>query len=380
MKGVAAGARAGSGTWLASQGISMRFVPLCALLVIAGGAPAAMAQRAPLELLGATVAAGTSARVPLTAGRSYAGATVRTPVLVHHGATDGPTLCLIAGIHGDELNGIEIVRRVAADLDAAPLRGTVIAVPVVNLAGFRGSSRYLPDRRDLNRHFPGDPSGSAAARIADALFRGVIRRCDVLVDLHTGSHHRGNLPQIRADLTDAETRALARAFGAPVTLHKPAADGTLRAAASAAGVATLAYEAGEPMRLQTEAIDAGLHGIRRLMAHLGIAGPATAASAENDVYGDSHWVRANSGGLLVSTLRLGDEVHRGQELGVILSPLSETRVPLHSPFDGRVIGRALAPVMLPGYAAFHIAVEPIDDATAPPPGTAGDLSGDDHAE
>ena len=181
----------------------------------------------PLLLLGSEVAPGSSQRLAWSATELFEGVPVSTPVLAVNGALPGPTLCLTAAVHGDELNGIEMVRRVMHDLDPGKVSGAVIGVPIVNVQGFRRGSRYLPDRRDLNRYFPGNPNGSAAARIAHSFFANVVTHCDALVDLHTGSFERANLPQIRADLRNPDVVTLTQGFGSMVILHSTPAVGTL---------------------------------------------------------------------------------------------------------------------------------------------------------
>src|SRR5690606_8363952 len=216
-------------------------------------APAPASDGQPLVLLGSEVAPGTATRLAWSPRESFAGIAAPTPVLVVNGARQGPVLCLTAAIHGDELVGIEVVRRILYDVDAQQLNGALIGVPIVNLQGFRRSSRYLPDRRDLNRFFPGNPAASSAARIAHSFFHEVVLKCDALVDIHTGSFHRTNLPQVRGDLNNPEVAALTRGFGATVVLQSKGARGTLRRAAVEAGIPAVTLEAGEPLRLDEEA-------------------------------------------------------------------------------------------------------------------------------
>jgi len=222
------------------------------------------------ELLGATVPPGTSQRLMWSASQIFEGVSSETPVLIVNGRGEGPVLCLTAAIHGDELNGIEMVRRVLHDLDPEEVNGTVIGIPIVNLQGFRRGSRYLPDRRDLNRYFPGNPEGSSASRIAHSLFDSIIRHCDALVDLHTGSFYRTNMPQLRADLRYEEIKDLTQGFGGIAVLHSEAAVGTLRRAATDAGIPTITLEAGEPLRLQSAKVSQGVTGIFTLLDTLDI--------------------------------------------------------------------------------------------------------------
>ncbi len=321
-------------------------------LLLGLGAPAAG-----LELLGQTIPFGETRRLELRLGESFAGVTVSTPVFVVRGAVEGGTLCLTAGIHGDELNGVEIVRRVVDGLDPALLRGSVVGVPIANPYGFRRSSRYLPDRRDLNRYFPGQARGSSASRMAWALFDGVIRRCAYLVDFHTGSFHRTNLPQIRADLETPAVERLALDFGATILVHNPGRSGTLRRAASDAGVPSITYEVGEPMRLREEEIATGTRGTRQLMENLGMLAGPPGIQAPREIYVSSRWVRVDDGGLLLSRVALGDRVERGQLLGTVTDPIANDVTRIASPFRGRIIGMALDQVVIPGYAAYHVGLD-----------------------
>ena len=310
-----------------------------------------------IEVLGAEIAPGETRELVLDATQSYAGAAIPTSVVVIRGTSRGSTLCLTGGIHGDELNGIEVVRQVVGALDAARLAGMVIAVPIVNVHGFQSSSRYLPDRRDLNRYFPGHDQGSSASRIAHALFASVIRHCSALVDLHSGSFHRTNLPQIRGDLLNRRVEWLARGFGAEVLVHNVGREGTLRRAATDAAVPAITYEAGEPMRLQRHEIRRGVRGIQNLMAWLRMYAYDRSGAEEPSIYYRSHWLRANDGGILVSDVEPGDRVESGQQLGIISDPVRKVRSVIVAPFRGRVIGMTLAPMMIPGYAAYYLGVE-----------------------
>ncbi|WP_420427929.1 succinylglutamate desuccinylase/aspartoacylase family protein [Algiphilus sp.] len=318
------------------------------------------------RILDGSIPPGETLQVPWYASDSFTGLAEPTPVLVAHGTQPGPVLCVTAAVHGDELNGIEMVRRLLYEVDASELRGTLIGVPIVNLFGFRQGSRYLPDRRDLNRHFPGHPQGSAASRIAYSLFNNVIRRCSALVDLHTGSFHRTNLPQLRADLNNPQIADLTRGFGATVVLNSEPPEGTLRQAATVAGVPTITVEAGEPMRFQPEEVRHGVRALRSLMSHMGMLDTNRLWSAPQPVYYESHWVRADDGGILTSEVALGDMVGEGDILGSITDPITNRRVHLTSPYHGRVIGMALNQAVIPGFAAYHIGVQREERAARDP--------------
>src|SRR5262245_28254418 len=329
------------------------------LLVGLFAATAAAAPRAePLEILGQAIAPGQEYRLELPVGESVGGET-STPVLIVAGAEGGPVVCLTGGVHGDELNGVEVVRRSLARAKPAELHGTLVGVPIVNLAAFRRGSRYLPDRRDLNRFFPGNARGSSAARLARALF-DVLRPCDALVDVHSGSFHRTNLPQVRGDLHRPEVLRLAKAFGAELAVHNEGRPGTLRRAATEAGIPAIAYEAGEPMRFQEDAIDLGVLGVELLLANLEVRPrPASdgAAGEAPAIYFRSRWVRADDGGILSARVKLGEVVQPNQVLGTVFDPISNQRSKIRSPEKGRVIGVAIDQLVMPGYAAFHLATQ-----------------------
>jgi hypothetical protein len=327
-----------------------------------GGTPDAEGM---LELLGERLPPGTSKRLLWTSAPSFDADAGAVPVLVVNGVRRGPTLCLTGAIHGDELNGIEMIRRVMQDLDPARVRGAVIGVPIVNLQGFRRGSRYLPDRRDLNRFFPGNASGSSASRIAWSLFDSIIRHCDGLVDIHTGSLNRTNLPQLRADLRNDKVREFANRFGAFLVLHSPGAAGTLRRAATDAGIPTVTLEAGEPGRLQSAQVREGTSGIVRLLDAMQIVNRMNLLTEPRPVYYRSTWVRSDHGGILFSLVRLGQIVSPGDILGTVTDPISSEQNLIYAPLRGRVVGMALNQVVMPGFATFHLGIE----ATTSPNGS-----------
>jgi predicted deacylase len=345
----------------------MRFGGALAGLFIA---LATAARAEPLEVLGERIAPGETRRLALPVGESVGGE-VSTPVIVVAGAHPGPVVCLTGGIHGDELNGVEVVRRSVERAKPAELRGTLIGVPIVNLAAFRRGSRYLPDRRDLNRFFPGNARGSSASRLARRLFDEVVRRCNALVDVHSGSFHRTNLPQVRGDLRKPEVLRLAKAFGSQLAIHNEGRAGTLRRAATDAGIPTITYEAGEPMRFQADAVDRGVLGVRQLLASLEMLQPDGAPAPAPAIYFRSRWIRSDEGGILAARAHLGDVVQRNQVLGTVFDPISNQRSKIRAPVNGRVIGVALDQLVMPGYAAFHIATEgAVESAPVAPPAAA----------
>ena len=344
----------GSGDFVETGPLHDNPVPLAEAVVEAEG------KAEPLHMLGESVAPGTSARLSWAATELFEGVSVSTPVLVMNGTTPGPTLCLTAAVHGDELNGIEMVRRVMHDIDPADLSGALSGVPIVNVQGFRRGSRYLPDRRDLNRYFPGNPNGSAAARIAHSFFENVVSHCDALVDLHTGSFERTNLPQIRADLRDPDVVTLTQGFGSTVILHSTPGAGTLRYAATQAGIPTVTLEAGGPLELELNEVIHGVRGIETLISSLGMVKRLRLWGSPEPVYYRSSWVRAGSGGILLANVSLGSTVRKGDLLGTITDPMSNARTELRSPYAGRIIGMARNQVVMPGFAAFHVGIQTAD--------------------
>jgi predicted deacylase len=314
-------------------------------------------QAKPLHLLGVDVEPGTSQRLEWSATELFEGVPVSTPVLVVNGVAPGPTLCLTAAVHGDELNGIEMVRRVFHEIKPNDLSGALIGVPIVNVQGFRRGSRYLPDRRDLNRYFPGNPTGSSAARIAYSLFNSIIKHCDALVDLHTGSFERANLTQLRADLRDPDVLTLTHGFGAVVVLHSKPGVGTLRYAAQLAGIPAITVEAGGPSELELAEVIHGVKGIETLLTTLGMTRRMRLWGDPEPVYYRSSWVRANNGGILLSNVSLGSTVRKGDLLGSVTDPMNNDRSELRSPYSGRIIGMARNQIVMPGFAAFHVGIE-----------------------
>ncbi len=311
------------------------------------------------------VRAGQRREVSLTVTRLVTGAEVTLPVHVFHGREDGPVVWLDAAVHGDEVVGIEVIRRVLERLSPRTLRGTVIAVPIVNAIGVMTGDRYLPDRRDLNRSFPGSPRGSLAARIAHLLMTEVVAKCEVGIDLHTGSDRRSNLPQVRCDLDDPRTRELAAAFGAPVTYHAKLRDGSLRSAAREAGARVLLYEAGEAWRLDEYAVQPGVDGVLRELASLGMLDETVEvpeAPAPSEICWRSGWVRARRTGILSMGVALGQHVQAGQRLGELHDSFGRRLAIVKADRDGIVIGRTEAPMVGSGDALVHIGtLEPDED-------------------
>ncbi len=314
--------------------------------------------RPPFEIDGVSVRPGTRKRVELPIAKLPSGTPLGLPVMVIHGRTEGPTVCLSAAVHGDEINGIEIIRRVSTQLDPRTLVGTVLAVPTVNVFGFLAGDRYLPDRRDLNRSFPGSARGSLAARIAHLFLNRVVARCDAGIDLHTGSAGRSNLPQIRANLEDPFTRGLALAFDAPVMVNSRLRDGSVRAAAGELDIPMLLFEGGEANRFDQSVIASGQRGVIRVLGELGLVERAAAGSANVLESHRSRWIRSRRSGLALLEPELGDVVEAGDPIAIVHDSFGTRLAQIKTPIGGLVIGRTQHPLVNQGDALLHIA-EPL---------------------
>lgn len=291
---------------------------------------------------------------------------VNLAVHVTHGKRPGPVLFVSAAVHGDEVIGVEIVRRILKARALDRLAGTLLAVPIVNGFGFHNHSRYLPDRRDLNRFFPGGREGSMASRLAHIFMEEVVRRSDVGIDLHSAAVHRTNLPQIRLTPGNERLRHLGQVFGAPVMMQSKLRDGSLRMAAEAEGVDVLLYEGGEGLRFDELTVRAGVSGCLRVMHALGMIaakGVPKAKSAPVQAR-TSRWYRAPVGGVFRAYVTIGDTVEPGTVLGVVSDPLGETDCELSCEEQGIVIGRSNMPAVYEGEALFHVAETPKAEVAA----------------
>lgn len=301
-----------------------------------------------------TVRPGRKVQIELPFARVVTGATETLPVKVINGRSAGPNIWLSAAIHGDELNGIQIIRRVIKDLDAKNLRGAVIAVPIVNPLGFINESRYLPDRRDLNRSFPGSARGSTASRLAHLFMEQVVGQCTVGIDLHTASNHRINHPQIRANLDDPTTLKLARAFGAPFSIHARMRDGSLRQAAAEWGKTTLLYEAGQAHRFDDDAVEAGVVGVMRTLRSMGMIDARLPRAQPTRLIRRTRWVRARRGGIAEIEVRLGEKVQRGDRVASIADAFGMHPTQVKATESGWVIAMSLRPLVNSGDSLIHI--------------------------
>jgi predicted deacylase len=316
-----------------------------------------MPVRPAFEIGDEMIAAGSRRTVDLPVSVLSDHTPVTMSVHVVHGKRPGPTVFVSSGIHGDEVIGVEIVRRLLRVSNLSSLRGTLVVIPIVNAFGFINHSRYLPDRRDLNRCFPGSAGGSLAARLAHLFLTEIVMRCDLGIDLHSAAVHRTNLPQIRVSRDNARTMELARVFGAPVVLTSPLREGSLRGAAKECGVDVLLFEAGEGLRFDEMAVRAGVAGILRVMRHLDMlpAKGIARAKATPLICASSKWLRAPAGGLLRMFKAEGDVVATGEALAAVCDPFGEQEAVILAPFSGIIVGRAVLPIVNEGDAVFHLA-------------------------
>jgi uncharacterized protein len=315
----------------------------------------------PITVGDITVPPGRKIRIELPFATLSTGSTTSLPVAVINGRSTGPNVWISGAVHGDELNGVEIVRRVMKQLDAKNLRGAVIAVPIVNPLGFIHESRYLPDRRDLNRSFPGSKRGSSASRLAHLFMTEIVAQCSVGIDCHTASGGRINIPQIRADTDDAETMGLAKAFGAPFTIHARLRDGSLREAATTRGIKMLLLEAGQAHRFDEDAIEVGVNGIMRSLRSLGMIDGRLARGASTKVIRKTRWIRARRGGIVNVPVRLGDRVEMGETVAEISDAFGYRPTAVRATATGWVIGRSLFPQVHPGDALVNVGIDPEAD-------------------
>lgn len=311
----------------------------------------------PFEIAGESLAPGERRNLAIPISQDLNGLSATLALQVLHGARPGPCVFVSAAVHGDEINGIGIVQRLCAVLDPASLAGTLILAPAVNIYGVINHERYLPDRRDLNRSFPGSARGSLAAQLAKVFFDHVIGRCTLGIDLHTAAVHRYNLPQVRIASENPYLVELAMAFGAPVIIESPLRDGSMRELAHSRGTPMLLLEAGEALRFDRLSIAVGAEGVQRVLAHIGMmeADDGLTVVGIPARANRSTWVRAPRGGITHRVRKSGDTVHQGDILARVTGLFGEDPMEMTSPVDGIVIGHATLPVVNQGDAIFHIA-------------------------
>lgn len=300
---------------------------------------------------------GENVQINLQIGRLPSRTRIEVPVYVSRALVDGPVLLLLAGLHGDEINGVEILRRMLRTELYKPLIGTVICIPILNIFGFINHSRQVPDGKDVNRFFPGSKHGSLASIIAFSLMQEIVPKIDFGIDFHTGGARRANYPQIRCMLDDPINAELASVFDAPFTLHARYRTNSLRYAASLLGKRIMVYEGGESLRFDENAIQEGVQGTLRVMHHLGMCDEAPPPAELNRVIMRATWIRAKVAGLFHPNVKGGDLVKRNQLIGTITDPFGEEEVKLKATAKGYVIGLNHNPVVNRGDALVNIGIE-----------------------
>ena len=311
---------------------------------------------APFAIAGRRIAPGETANLELEIAESFSGAPVTLPLRVMRAGEPGPAVFVTAALHGDELNGTGIVREIILERPFELRRGTLVLVPVVNILGFERHSRYLPDRRDLNRCFPGSADGSMASRLAHTLFHHIVRPCDCGVDLHAAAVRRTNFPNVRADLKDPEVRRIAEAFGCEIIVDHPGPRGAFRRAACAAGVPTITLEAGEVWKIEPAVVELGVRGIRNVLIALGMVDGEIEPPPYQARVRQTKWIRAELGGILQFHVAPGEVVEEGQPLATNTTLLGVENRVLRSPHDGVILGMTTLPAVSPGDPVCHLAV------------------------
>ncbi|MFP8488312.1 succinylglutamate desuccinylase/aspartoacylase family protein [Gracilimonas sp. Q87] len=300
------------------------------------------------------IALGEQKTINLNIARLPTYTSIDLPVLVYRAPEDGPVLLLTGGLHGDEINGVETIRRMIERELVIPDKGTVIAIPIVNIYGFIQNSRGLPDGKDINRSFPGARGGSLAKLLAHTLMSEIIPVVDCGIDYHTGGASRSNYPQVRCSFKIDKAKTLAEAMGSPVMMHSGLISKTFRNAAHKKGVEILVFETGESLRYDEYGIEEGIDGARRLMKHLGMIKHAPDA-IKTRVFNNSTWIRTKNAGLFIPKTILGEELNKRQVLGLIKDPYGELNSRAVAPHDGMVIGLNNCPVVNKGDALIHYA-------------------------
>jgi uncharacterized protein len=301
---------------------------------------------------------GETKNIKLMVSESYSGMSIRIPIQVRRAVEDGPTLFIVAALHGDEINGTGVIRQLIMDDTLAITRGNLILVPVLNLLAFERHSRYLPDRRDLNRCFPGTANGSLARRMAKRIFDQIVCRSDYGIDLHTAAVRRTNYPNVRADLSDPATARLARAFGTELILDSAGPEGALRREASRVGCPTIVFEGGEVWKVEPTIVESSIKGIINVLRELHMLEGTPDVPDHQSVLSSSKWIRAERGGFLRFHIKPGDVVEENQPLATNTNLLGVEKSVLYAPFNGVVIGMTTLPAVTPGEPVCHIGLLP----------------------
>ena len=317
----------------------------------------------PLILLNETILPGESKTIYMEIAKLHTATKLKIPIIIERSKIDGPTVLFSAGIHGDEINGIEIVRSIIVQKINKPVRGTTICIPVVNMFGFVNKSREFPDGRDLNRMFPGSKNGSLASRFAFHLLKEIIPHVDYAVDFHSGGASRFNAAQIRIVPQNEELKKLAEIFGATYTLFSKNISGSFRSACEKRNVKILLFEGGKSLDINDTIAEEGVNGAKRLLNHLKMLSPKQKLSPQHDptiFIKKSSWIRANKSGLFHDYNKIGCYVKKGFILGSITDPFGKFEQKVKAPNDGYIINANHAPIVYQGDAIYHISNQVVE--------------------
>ncbi len=301
-----------------------------------------------------TIAPGETRDIKLDVSESYSGMTVHIPIHVQRAVEDGPVVFVTAAIHGDEINGTGTIRSLIQDETLQLTRGAVILVPVLNVLSFDRHTRYLPDRRDLNRCFPGTLKGSLASRMARVIFDEIVSRCDYGIDLHTAAVRRTNYPNVRGNMDLPEVARLARAFGSEVIVHSKGPKGAFRRECTAAGCPSIILEGGEVWKVEPTIVETALRGIRNVLSFLDMLDHEPTSPEKQVVIREARWVRADKSGFLQFHVKPGEIIREGQPIATNTNLLGREQNILVAPFDGVIIGMATLPCVSPGEPVCHV--------------------------
>ncbi|TDL99284.1 MAG: succinylglutamate desuccinylase [Flavobacteriaceae bacterium] len=309
----------------------------------------------PFVILGKEVKPGESAFLEMEVAKLHTRNRLRITVIVERAKEEGPTLLLLGGVHGDEINGVSIIREIIGTKMNKPIKGTIICIPVFNVFGFLNQTREFPDGRDLNRMFPGSPNGSLASQFAYKFTKEIAPLVDYVIDFHTGGDKRENIPNVRCDRKNEESLAMAKAFGAPFILHSPEISKSVRSVLSKMGKKSIVFEGGKALSLNKKVLQSGVDGALNVMRYLGMQPAKNKPEQTQSVFIEkSKWIRAQHSGIFKYNIKNGDQVKKRQKLGAIIDPYGELEKPILAPFDCFIFGLNTAPIVHKGDALFHV--------------------------
>lgn len=309
-----------------------------------------------MEILNTKIEKGKSYQLSLNIAKLHTRTAFNVPVIIERGKKDGPIVLLNAGVHGDELNGVEIVRRIIEKKLNKPLRGTIICIPVLNIFGFINLSRKFPDERDLNRSFPGSKNGSLASQFAHQFTTKIAPHIDYMIDFHTGGAGRDNAPQIRCDSKDKKTLELAEVFGTDFILHSKLLAKSLRSTLTKMGKTVLLFEGGKSLNFDENIINHGVEGATRVLNHLGVINEKVNPGVTSTTITKSKWIRAPYSGLLHVDVENGTKVEKKDIIGYISDPYGSFKKKITAPNNGYIFCVNTTPVVNKGDAVFHISI------------------------